>query len=195
MSKVLMFGASGGIGSEVKALLELEHEVVSIDRDKVNLTEGSSKLIRRELALELPDIVINCAGMFGDNKVDYDDIFNVNVKTNWSILEYYKDVPPRKLVKFITIGSSSYDSGRKDYILYAATKAALFNMYQGASEYFERSKFIIGLVNPSKVRTKMIAHLLKPSSTNVLEPNDVANEIVDFLVKLEKNSYINVNYK
>ena len=86
MSKVLMFGASGGIGSEVKALLELEHEVVSIDRDKVNLAEGSSKLIRRELALELPDIVINCAGMFGDNKVDYDDIFNVNVKTNWSIL-------------------------------------------------------------------------------------------------------------
>jgi hypothetical protein len=68
-------------------------------------------------------------------------------------------------------------------------------MYQGASEYFERSKFIIGLVNPSKVRTKMIAHLLKPSSTNVLEPNDVANEIIDFLVKLEKNSYINVNYK
>lgn len=195
MSKVLMFGASGGIGSEVKKLLEQDHNIVSIDRNKVNLANGDETHIRRELALELPDIVINCAGVFGDNKIDYDTIFNVNVKTNWSILEYYKDVPPRKQVKFITIGSSSYDSGRKNYILYAATKAALFNIYQGASEYFEDSNLLIGLVNPSKVRTKMISYLLSSSSTNVLEPNDVANKIVDFLVNLEKSSYININYK
>ena len=195
MSKVVLFGASGGIGSEVKKLLESIYTIISINRNIIDLSKGDSKQISQILDTLTPDIVINCAGVFGDNSIDYDTMFNVNVKTNWSILEHYKNNPPNKQVKFITIGSSSHDSGRKNYILYAATKAALFNIYQGASEYFEGSNLLIGLVNPSKVRTKMIVHLLTPTSTNVLEPNDVANEIVDFLVKLEKNSYINVNYK
>ena len=155
METALLFGASGGVGSEVFKLLEAQsYKVVAPSSGTLNLANPTANVhIEKLLKVYKPSIVVNCAGVFGGNDVHYDTIFNVNVKVNWSILEYYKNNPPTTKVKFITIGSSSYASGRRDYILYAATKAALFNMYEGASEYFEGSNLLIGLVNPARIRT------------------------------------------
>ena len=90
MIKVVLLGASGGMGSEVKKLLEPNYTTVTIDRGDIDLALGDSVQINQVLSLHTPDIIINCAGVFGDNNIDYDSIFNVNVKTNWNILNYYK---------------------------------------------------------------------------------------------------------
>jgi short-subunit dehydrogenase len=192
MDKVLLLGASGGVGSEIMKLLKDQYAVFAPSSSELNLANPVANYkLDGILSVHKPSLIINCAGIFGDNEVRYDTIFNVNVKTNWNILEYYKTYPPSSKVKFITIGSSSYDSGRKNYILYAATKAALFNMYQGAVEYFEGSNLLIGLVNPARIRTKMISHLITPT-TICLEPDFVANKVIEFAAKLEKSSYINI---
>lgn len=192
METALVLGASGGLGSEVVKLLKDQYTILAPSSSELNLSNPVVNYkLDRILSAYKPSLIINCAGIFGDNEMHYDTIFNVNVKTNWNILQYYKSFPPSDKVKFITIGSSSYESGRKDYILYAATKAALFNMYQGAVEYFEDSNLIIGLVSPSKMRTKMISHLITPT-TVCLEPDFVANKIIEFAAKLEKSSYINI---
>lgn len=195
METVVLFGASGGVGSEVLKLLKEEsYNVITVGRDQIDLsTKEAHEQIKSILTEYKPNLVINCAGIFGDNTVDFDTVFNVNVKANWSILEYYRDNKPTSKVKFITVGSSSYSSGRRDYILYAATKAALFNMYEGASEYFADSNLIIGVVNPARIRTKMIAHLLKPDAI-CLEPTDVANKVIEFIGSLEKSNYISIKY-
>ena len=195
METVVLFGASGGVGSEVLKLLKEEsYNVITVGRDQIDLsTKEAHEQIKSILIEYKPNLVINCAGIFGDNTVDFDTVFNVNVKANWSILEYYRDNKPTSKVKFITVGSSSYSSGRRDYILYAATKAALFNMYEGASEYFADSNLIIGVVNPARIRTKMIAHLLKPDAI-CLEPTDVANKVIEFIGSLEKSNYISIKY-
>ncbi len=195
MSTVLLLGASGGLGSEILKLLEAQsYKVIAPSSSDLNLSNPTANVkIEKLLKIYKPSMVINCAGLFGGNDAHYDHIFNVNVKTNWSILEYYREHPPTDKVKFITIGSSSYESGRKDYILYAATKAALFNMCEGAFEYFENSNLVIGLINPARMRTKMIAHLITPN-TICLEPTDVANKVLDFLGSLEKSTYINIKY-
>jgi short-subunit dehydrogenase len=195
MSTTLLLGASGGLGSEILKLLEAKaYKVIAPRSSNLNLANPTANIeIEKLLKIYKPNIIINCAGLFGGNDIHYDSIFNVNVKTNWSILKYYKEHPPTNRVKFITIVSSSYTSGRRDYILYAATKAALFNMCEGAFEYFENSNLVIGLVNPGRMRTKMIAHLITPE-TICLEPADVANKILEFLDSLEKNSYINIKY-
>ncbi len=193
-SKVLLLGSSGGVGSALfEKLLKNDFDIICANRDQLDLSlQNAANNIAQTLTLHQPDVVINCCGVFGDNEIDFDTVFNINVKANWSILEYYKTNLPSKVVKFITIGSSSYDSGRKDYILYAATKAALFSIYQGASEYFADKNLIIGLINPSKMRTPMIEHLLNQDSV-CLDPKDVAQQIVNFLVDLQKSSYININ--
>lgn len=193
-NKVLVFGSTGGVGCAVKKeLLKEGFTVIEVNRTQIDFSKETAKsLLYDLLTLHQPDIVVNCTGIFGGNEIDFDKIFDINVKANWNILEYYKENPSEKLVKFITIGSSSYDSGRRDYILYAATKAALFNIYQGASEYFADKNLIIGLINPGKIRTPMIEHLLK-EDTVCLEPEEVAQKIRTFLGTLEKSSYININ--
>lgn len=193
-NKVILLGSNGGVGSALlKQLSKDKYDIVCINRNEIDLsTDSAENKLHTVLAIIQPDIIVNCCGVFGDNNIDFDKVFNVNVKTNWSILNFYKNKPPQKTVKFLTIGSSSYDSGRRDYILYAATKAALFNIYQGASEYFADKNLIIGLINPGKIRTPMIEHLLK-EDTVCLEPEEIAQEIRTFLGTLEKSSYININ--
>jgi len=193
-NKVLVFGSTGGVGCAVKKeLLKEGFTVIEVNRTQIDFSKETAKsLIYDLLTLHQPDIVVNCTGIFGGNEIDFDKIFDINVKANWNILEYYKENPSEKLVKFITIGSSSYGSGRRDYILYAASKAALFNIYQGASEYFADKNLIIGLINPGKIRTRMIEHLLKPDSV-CLTPEEVAQQTISFLVDLKKSSYININ--
>lgn len=191
--KVLLIGSNGGVGSALrKELLNNGYLVANVTRKDIDLSSVDAEvLLHKLLDTHQPDIVINCAGVFGDNNIQFDTIFNTNVKTNWSILNYYRLNKPIKVVKFITIGSSSYDSGRKNYILYAATKAALFNMYQGASEYFADKNLIIGLVNPGKIRTPMIEHLIT-KDTACLDPTDIAQCIITFFANLQNSSYINI---
>lgn len=193
-NKALLIGSTGGVGSAVKKeLLKKGFTIIEVNRADIDLSKETAKsLLFDILNIHQPDIVVNCSGIFGDNEIDYDKVFNINVKANWNILEYYKENLPEKLIKFITIGSSSYDSGRRDYILYAASKAALFNIYQGASEYFADKKLIIGLINPGKIRTRMIEHLLREDSI-YLTPEEVAEQTISFLVDLQKSSYININ--
>lgn len=193
MIKVVLLGASGGMGSEIKKLLELNSTVINVGREDIDLALGDSDQINRVLDLHRPDLIINCAGTFGDNNTDYDSMFNVNVKTNWNILNYYKENPTEKQVKFIVIGSSSYTSGRKNYILYAASKAALHNMYEGASEFFAGTNLIIGLVHPRKTNTKMLGPLGDIDRSDCLSPEYVAKEIINFVESMQTSSYININ--
>ena len=193
MIKVVLLGASGGMGSEVKKLLEPNYTTVTIDRGDIDLALGDSVQINRVLSLHTPDIIINCAGVFGDNNIDYDSIFNVNVKTNWNILNYYKENPPEKQIKLIVVGSSSYVSGRRNYILYAASKAALHNIYEGALEFFAGTNLIIGLVHPRKTNTKMLDPLGDIDRSDCLDPKYVAKEIINFVESMQTSSYININ--
>lgn len=192
--KVLIFGSTGGIGSQIKNILCLKkYEIICPTKNEIDFNSIDSIILIENIIKKYnPDIIINCSGILGDNDTDYDSIFNINLKSNWNILNYYKKNPTDKIVKIIMIGSSAYKSGRRDYILYAASKAALFNMFEGASEYFESKKIILGLINPSKVDTKMISHLINNKSTNITNPIDVANYIIDFFENMIKSNYINI---
>jgi short-subunit dehydrogenase len=79
-------------------------------------------------------------------------------------------------VKIIMIGSSAYRSGRKSYILYAASKTALYSIWQGASEYFQGTNVTVSLLNPVRTRTPMIDMSTKDIC---LEPHDVAQAILN----------------
>ena len=91
------------------------------------------------------------------------------------------------------LGSSVYKQGRRNFILYAASKAALFNMWQGASEYVSEN-LKLGLINPVHVLTKMVAHKPHKNPEICLEPIDVAVEIKN-LCSMAESRYIDIDYK
>lgn len=191
----VIIGANSDIAKSVIPLLQAQYHIVAVGRETIDLTDPTSDMrIGMVLTMGEPDVIVNCAGVFdGDNTLDYDTVFNVNLKSNWSVINYYIKNPPTKFVRFVMIGSSAYKQGRKNFILYSASKAALFNVWQGASE-FVSDNLKLGLINPVHVHTKMVAHKPHSDPDICLEPIDVAREIVN-LCDMTQSRYIDMDYK
>ena len=195
MKKAVIIGANSDIAKAAIDLLQDEYHIIPVDRRIIDLTDESSDMrIQMAITMSEPDLVINCAGVFKDNAdADYDTTFDVNLKSNWSVINHYIKNPPTKPVRFVMLGSSVYKQGRRNFILYAASKAALFNMWQGASE-FVNENLKLGLINPVHVHTKMVAHKPHPNPEICLEPVDVALEIKN-LSTMTESRYIDIDYK
>jgi NAD(P)-dependent dehydrogenase (short-subunit alcohol dehydrogenase family) len=191
----VIIGANSDIAKSAMQLLKDQYHIVAVSRETIDLDDPTSDMrIGMVLTMAEPDVIVNCAGVFdGDNTLDYDTVFNVNLKSNWSVINYYIKNPPTKPVKFVMLGSSAHKQGRKNFILYSASKAALFNMWQGASEFIS-DNLKLGLINPVHVHTKMVAHKPHPRPDICLEPIDVAREIVN-LCTMSQSRYIDMDYK
>jgi NAD(P)-dependent dehydrogenase (short-subunit alcohol dehydrogenase family) len=193
MLTILIMGANSDIAKQTLVLLAPHHNVIALNRAGLDLSSADAgEKIHKLLADHVPDVIINCAGKFGDNTVDYDSIFDVNVRSNWLVIQYYIQNPPSKPTRLIMLGSSVYKQGRRNCILYAASKAALHSIWQGASEFCSEN-FILGLINPVRVRTKMVSHLPCPAGT--LEAPDVAEQIVQMCYNMNVSQSIDMDYK
>ena len=188
----VIFGAHGGIGAAVReAFLDAGYTVVPLNRNSVDFAQpDADKKVNTLLTVD-PDVIVNCTGHFDPTNTEtYNKTFDVNVGSNWIILQHYINNPAVKPVKIIMVGSSAYKSGRRDYILYAASKAALYTVWQGACEYFKGSTVTLGLINPVRTRTPMID--IKTSAV-CLEPEDVAQEIVS-MASHKDNQLVDMKY-
>jgi short-subunit dehydrogenase len=191
--KAIIFGAHGGIGQATATqFLQAGYVVIPVSKDNCNfLDPTSSETVSTLLTEANPDLVINCVGHFDNsNSESHHATFNINVGSNWSIIKHYIDNPGKKPVKIIMVGSSAYKSGRKAYILYAASKAALYNVWQGACDYFNNSNVTIGLINPVRTRTPMID---MTTSAFCYEPEDVASEILS-MASTQTNQLVDMKY-
>ena len=176
--KAVVVGATGGIGiATTEALLREGYCVVPVYRIGVDLTaDDSSDKIKEVLQQYEPDVVVNCAGQFGDNDADYNSMFDINVRSNWAIIDHYikNNTKPTKI---ILVGSTAYDHGRKNYMLYSASKAALHNLWEGARDFFSDTEITIHIVHPARTRTKMVAPYNE--LLDYLEPQEVAETIIE----------------
>ena len=187
MKKALVFGASGGIGSCLcQLLVAAGHQVVPITHDQIDLTSvDSSRLISYTIDQHQPNWIFNCAGVLGNNESSYHSIFDVNLGSNWAIIQHYMHQPTT--VQIVMLGSSAYQSGRKHYMLYAASKAALHNLWQGATEYFQDTAVNLGLIHTARVRTPMIQ--IQPNQ-QYLNPVDVAQAMIDLCKDMNQSQMI-----
>ena len=177
--KILIFGYTGGIGSElIKILKNKKYDLILLNKKKLNFnSNNANKKIHKILKIYNPDIIINAAGILGSNKDDYTKIYNINLMPNWEVVKYYKKTKFIKKIILIILGSSSYKSGRKNYILYASSKAALNNLCQGSKEFLRNKNIKIKLLNFGKVYTPMIKKYVRQNMPNVISPRLAAQKI------------------
>lgn len=196
MKKAVIIGGNSDIARETVRLLGDDWQVFSLTRDQYDLSQAETqwKMVWL-LSNEEPDLVVHCAGIFGGNELKFNPLFAVNVESAWWPIRYYLDNPPDadKTVRYVMIGSSCYEHGRKNYILYAASKAALHSMWQGASEAVADT-IKIGIIHPVRVNTKMVEHITHHSPHLCLEAEDVAREIVK-MADMTDHTHLDMGYK
>lgn len=192
MKTAVIFGAQGGIGSACRqAFLDAGYRILPVNRLGVDFTQPDSYEKASVLLDWNPDVVVNCVGHFDNtNQETHTKTFDINVGSNWAILQHYMTKPPTKPVKIVMVGSSAYRGGRKDYILYSASKAALYNVWQGACEYFSESSVAIGLINPVRTRTPMID---MTTQAFCYEPEEVAQLILK-MASSDANQLVDMKY-
>ena len=188
----VIFGARGGIGSAVREVfLTAGYRVIPINSSSVDFNNPESYQQVTTILAVNPDVVINCVGHFDNGNTEtHHKTFDINDGSNWAIIKHYIDTPSTKPVKIIIVGSSSYLSGRKAYILYAASKAALYNVWQGACDYFSNTDITVSLINPVRTRTPLI-DMSTPAVC--LTPNDVALEILS-MASTSSNQLVDMKY-
>jgi short-subunit dehydrogenase len=197
MKTALILGADGGIGAAVVETLQSEFSVVSFTRKMIDFANIDAVKFTEELA-RLTDtadelVIVNCVGVLGVNHdSNYRHIFDANLGSNWRIIQYFMTHTTNKPVKLILVGSSAYKSGKAEYMLYASSKAALYNLWQGARDYFKDSTVTVSLVNPVRTRTRMIDEL---TTQSCLEPEDVAAVILDIATNIDESVCIDMKYK
>jgi len=179
---VVIFGALGGIGAATAELFaDQGYHVVPIGRDYLNFdSEQSHYDVAKLLNQAQADVVVNCAGVFINGYANtHHETMNVNFGSNWSIISYFMALKGlSKPARIIMVGSSSYTSGRQLYPLYSASKAALYNLWESARDYFRDSDIVVDLINPVRTKTKMAtAGKAIDPTLDYLEPKQVAEEI------------------
>lgn len=179
MKKIIIFGSNGGLGIELKNLLK-NNLITEIDKKKIDFSnQNSKKKIDNLLNKVSPDIIVNCAGVLGSNITDYKKVFDVNFSSNWDILRYYLLKKNKKKIIIIFIGSSGFNKGKKDYMLYAASKSALASLYVSAREILKKKNIVLKIFHPGTMDTKMIKDLKYKKKIKKNSTKNVAKRITD----------------
>lgn len=196
----LIFGHHGGIGSATRSTL-LKHNcrIIPVDRSIIDFDHANAdQEISNLLSSSQPDIVVNCTGVFepGHN-ITHHTTMNVNFGSNWSIVRHYMDPKnQQKSTRIIMVGSSSYVGGKKLYPLYSASKAALYNLWQGAKDALEGTLITIDLINPARTLTKMSTAGKKiDPALDYLHPDQVAEEIAKLVNENLASSCVDIEFE
>lgn len=192
--KIIVFGGNGGIGSAVvKNLVDLGHDAISVDCQQIDFSKSDSDQKIYQLLLDInPEIIINAAGVFGSNSQTHHNTIDINFGSNWSIVRYLMKNNTRS-VRFIMLGSIAYRQGRSWAMVYTASKAALYSLWQGARDYFNNTPITIDLVNPQRVLTNMTADRYNPE-LQYLDPDLVAKKILELIEQNNKSSCIDIEF-
>ena len=197
---VVIFGAHGGIGSATaKLFADQGYRVIPVGSDQLNFESTNSHYdVAKLLNQAQADVVVNSAGVFINGYVNtHHTTMNVNFGSNWSIISYFMALRGlSKTTRIIMVGSSSYTSGRQLYPLYSASKAALYNLWESARDYFGGSEIVVDLINPVRTRTKMASAGKSFDPTlDYLEPDQVAEEIFKLVESDLPSACVDMTFK
>lgn len=217
--KILITGTSRGIGLEIaKGCLAKGWSVTGtavsspfpptiksnknfrgIHVDLAQLDEVTSTL-KPEMENELPDVLINNAGVFRDTDMSandeewlrvWDETMNINLRsssllTKWFINQHVKNGTEGIVINIAS--RAAYRGDTQEYAAYAATKAGMVAFTKSIARGFSRKNIFAYSVSPGFIETDMAKdavellgkdHILKDSAFDeITQPDEVANLVV-----------------
>jgi short-subunit dehydrogenase len=196
----IIFGDRGGIGSATRKLfLDNSFRIIPVNSTILDFNKSSAdQEIINLLTHAGADVVVNCAGVFENGwESTHTKTMNINFGSNWSIVRHFMNPQNQnKSTRVIMIGSSSYTGGRKLYPLYSASKAALFNLWQGAKDALEGTPVSIDLVNPVRTLTKMsTAGKGIDPTLDYLQPQQVAEQVYRLVEENQTSRCIDMTFE
>ena len=179
MTKVLITGSTGFIGSNIYEYLYPDNEIYLIDRKKLNLKKklniinyNSFNDLNKKLRKVKVDVVIHCATHYV-KKHSYKDIFNLNnanILLGNILLENLSKMNVKKFINFSTVWEDYNGIKGNNHNLYSAYKKNFSNLV----DYYK------------KIKPKIKFYEIMLSDT--FGKNDKRNKIVNLLKKNYKNN-------
>jgi 2-C-methyl-D-erythritol 4-phosphate cytidylyltransferase len=196
----LIFGDTGGIGQATRSCFyNSGYRIIPVSRGILDFNKPTSdQQIQSLLTNSQADVVINCTGVFVNGwQQDHKETMNVNFGSNWSILRHYMNpINQSHSLRVIMVGSSSYTGGRKLYPLYSASKAALYNLWQGVCDALENTPITVDLVNPVRTLTRMAtAGKTVDPDLDYLKPEQVAKQIYQLVKEDQPSRCIDMTFE
>jgi len=184
-------GASGGIGRalchHLKALgattIEISQTASSWKADLTKYPEAKKLFEKIHQIYGAIDGLINGVGTLqvkSFDKLSHDEIKQTVDANLMSTIYCCKCAQLKKGGHIINIASSSYSKGRKDYLIYSASKAAVVNFTQGLAE--ERPDLCINAIVPQRTDTSLRkTHFPLEDKASLIQPEEIADKIADLL--------------
>lgn len=174
MKKVLITGASSGIGKEIARVLSNNYDLFLSGRRKLDLKNYYScdltnvnniqELIKnvKQYFNSNVDILINCAGDYiykpieqmTVSQIDY--LINLNFKSSYILSSLViPDMKKNKWGRIVNIGSISGCVGEGNATLYSATKGALSSLTKALALEVASYNITVNQINPGWVETAL----------------------------------------
>jgi 2-C-methyl-D-erythritol 4-phosphate cytidylyltransferase len=184
LKNALVFGASGGIGSNV--VRKLEEYGATVDtptHEEIDLELMNSfwKLEKNKY-----DIIVHSAGDMITKPFAETDLVNfygsmsLHYMSAISILKYAED-HLRRPGHVVFLGSSAAMKGRPGLSSYSPAKAALENLVQSVGEEFRQKDIYVNCVSPTRTDTALRVGANDPDSS-LLSPETVAHAVRDLCI-------------
>lgn len=176
MKKVLLTGASGGIGTEIKKEFEKNgYDVSSLSITEIDLADRESidkYFVNNKTQF---DVVIHCAGINNPKpleEIDYSDIdktLEINLLSFYRIL-YWVVPQMKKRKKGHILGISSIYSviSRARRLPYAISKHGMQGLIKTLSLELGGHNILINSISPGFIDTKLTSKNLSPKEIDVL---------------------------
>jgi nucleoside-diphosphate-sugar epimerase len=101
VKRVLLFGATGFLGSQVTTVLEPDVALTIVRRQQHDLIKGSAAQLTALVAAARPDVVINCTGLLSGSTAE---LVAANVLTTGHLIDAVKAAAPA--ARLIVLGSA-----------------------------------------------------------------------------------------
>jgi 2-C-methyl-D-erythritol 4-phosphate cytidylyltransferase len=187
--RVLLLGASGGIGSIVqRVLIARGAKVCAPTHTELDLAQA----IIPESFQQPWDAIIHTAGILNaaNDAGGVDEMFAVNFRSVVAVADLARRCMRGGAI--VIIGSSSAMKGREGFPLYSASKAAVNNFVEGIAPVLWREVGVrINCINPGCVNTRMISGA-PVTNKDPLEPDEVAEMIAAYAQPSDTGQIINI---
>ncbi len=190
-TKVLVIGKNSDIGRKTISLLKRRQFIVE-EQSGHDLLNG--EIIHQLIECYYIESIILFVGTMTSEASEsiilpFTDLKNKDFLHSYKV-NYWSAVLTARLAKMLFqkkggtitfISSSSSICGRKNYSCYSPMKAALINLTQCLAEDLKKYNIRVNCLNPASVNTKMRDIFEGENWTEMLQPIDVAHQILPFV--------------